>query len=221
MIKFALKRLIMMKRILLCLIGFMMLQAVPAKRMRDYFADMPDSILYVMTRNNRLDCIDFIENNMQARVRNRFDAFSELKTMTDDYLDLKLTASCEVEMKLFPIKDSLNYICMVKTVEGLEKESSVTLYTSEWKEVARSKWIDMPRYIDFWVVGDSVMADSIPDLQHQQDLHLISATLSPDDYSLTFNLSPVAVDEEVSKRIKPLLRDIVYTWNGKRFERVK
>ena len=68
----------MMKRILLCLIGFMMLQAVPAKRMRDYFADMPDSILYVMTRNNRLDCIDFIENNMQARVRNRFDAFSEL-----------------------------------------------------------------------------------------------------------------------------------------------
>ena len=74
----------MMKRILLCLIGFMMLQAVPAKRMRDYFADMPDSILYVMTRNNRLDCIDFIENNMQARVRNRFDAFSELKKMTDD-----------------------------------------------------------------------------------------------------------------------------------------
>lgn len=221
MIKFALKILIMMKRILLCLIGLMMLQAVPAKRMRDYFANMPDSILYVMTRNNRLDCIDFIENNMQARVRNRFDAFSELKTMTGDYLYLELTASSKVEMKLCPIKDSLNYICMVKTVEGPEKESLVTLYTSEWKEVERNKWIDMPDYTDFWLTGDSVTVDSIAGLQHQQDLRLVSATLSPDDYSLTFKLSSVAIEENVSERIKPLLRDLVYTWNGKRFERVK
>lgn len=207
----------MMKRIILCLTGLMMLmQTVPAKRMRDYFAEMPDSILYVMTKNNRLDCIDFIENNMQARVRNRFDAFSELKTMTDNYLNLDLTASCQVEMKLFPVKDSVNYICMVRTVEGPEKESSITLYTPDWKPVAQKTWIDMPRYTDFWIAGDSLTTDSIADLQHQQDWHFVSASLSSDDCSLTFRLSPVAVDDQVTKRIKPLLHEVVYVWDAKR-----
>ena len=60
-----------------------------AQKMRDVFASMPDSILEVMTKNNRLDCIDFIEHGMEARVRNRFDGFTQLKAMTLDYLDLR------------------------------------------------------------------------------------------------------------------------------------
>ena len=67
-----------------------------AQKMRDVFAAMPDSILEVMTKNNRLDCIDFIEHGMEARVRNRFDGFTQLKAMTLDYLDLQLTARCQV-----------------------------------------------------------------------------------------------------------------------------
>ena len=103
-----------------------------AQKMRDVFAAMPDSILEVMTKNNRLDCIDFIEHGMEARVRNRFDGFTQLKAMTLDYLDLQLTAQCRVEMKLLPAKDSLNYVCMVRTYAGPVRESVVTLYTPEW-----------------------------------------------------------------------------------------
>ena len=54
-------------------------QALQAQKMRDVFAAMPDSVLGIMTKNNRLDCIDFIENDMEAKVRNRFDGFSVLK----------------------------------------------------------------------------------------------------------------------------------------------
>ena len=51
--------------------------------------------------------------------------------MTDDYLDLQLTASCHVEMKLLPVADSVSYICMVRTYSSPEKESVVTLYTQD------------------------------------------------------------------------------------------
>ena len=40
-------------------------------RMRQVFAEMPDSILGILTKYNRLDCIDFIENNLPAKVENR------------------------------------------------------------------------------------------------------------------------------------------------------
>ena len=93
--------------------------------MRDVFAAMPDSVLGIMTKNNRLDCIDFIENDMEAKVRNRFDGFSVLKALTVDYLDLQLTPNCRVEMKLLPAEDTLNYICVARTYSGPVTETKV------------------------------------------------------------------------------------------------
>ena len=42
-------------------------------KMRDVFAQAPDIIFPLLTKNNKLDCIDFIENKMRARVKNKFD----------------------------------------------------------------------------------------------------------------------------------------------------
>ena len=92
-----------MKRFLPLIITLALGQALQAQKMRDVFAAMPDSVLGIMTKNNRLDCIDFIENDMEAKVRNRFDGFSVLKALTVDYLDLQLTPNCRVEMKLLPV----------------------------------------------------------------------------------------------------------------------
>lgn len=71
-----------MKRFLPLIITLALGQALQAQKMRDVFAAMPDSVLGIMTKNNRLDCIDFIENDMEAKVRNRFDGFSVLKALT-------------------------------------------------------------------------------------------------------------------------------------------
>ena len=69
-----------MKRFLPLIITLALGQALQAQKMRDVFAAMPDSVLGIMTKNNRLDCIDFIENDMEAKVRNRFDGLSRLAT---------------------------------------------------------------------------------------------------------------------------------------------
>ena len=41
-------------------------------RMRDIFAETPDSIFPMLSTNNKLDCIDLIENNMQARYNSAY-----------------------------------------------------------------------------------------------------------------------------------------------------
>ena len=193
-----------------------------AQRMRDVFAAMPDSILEVMTKNNRLDCIDFIEHGMEARVCNRFDGFTQLKAMTLDYLDLQLTAQCRVEMKLLPAKDSLNYVCMVRTYAGPVRESVVSLYTSEWQRMPAQAWLaPIPDYTGFWMENDTVDAKEIARLQHLQDMRFVTAELQPDDMRLTFALQPGEVEREDSIRIAAVVRPLVYEWVGDRFEPVR
>lgn len=206
-----------MRRFLPLIITLALGQALQAQKMRDVFAAMPDSVLGIMTKNNRLDCIDFIENDMEAKVRNRFDGFSVLKALTVDYLDLQLTPNCRVEMKLLPAEDTLNYICVARTYSGPVTETKVTLYTPDWNVLPEEKWIPFPAYADFWETNDSVDKEEVSRLQHLQDMRFVTASLQPDDMRLTFVLQPGEVDKEEAERMKKVLRPVVYEWQGKRF----
>ena len=100
-------------------------------RIRDIYAAVPDSIFPLLTKNNRLDQIDFRENNMQAVVKNKFDDHSELLVLNDKYLKLKLSEHCVVEMRL--LSDST--FCMVQTYNAPVPDSRVRLFDTQWHEL--------------------------------------------------------------------------------------
>lgn len=206
-----------MKRIIPLLLLLLAVRAAEARKMRDVFAAMPDSVLNLMTRNNRLDCIDFIENNMEAKVRNRFDGNTVLKAMTDDYLDLQLTASCRVEMKLLPVTDSVSCICMVRTYSAPGRESVVAMYTQDWQPLPEEKYLTAPTYASFWTTNDTIDVAETERLQRLQDMHFVVAELSRDDASLTFSLQPGCADKDEAARMQAVLRPVTYTWRGGRF----
>lgn len=197
--------------LLLCLV-----QAMSARKMREVFADMPDSLLVLLTRNNRLDCIDFIENNMKARVRNIFDNYSELTALTDDYLSMMLTERSRVGMKLFPAGDSLQVICLVRTYEGPVAESMVTFYDEQWNPLKREDFLATPRFEEFWNKPDSLSEEDYRRLQQSMDLHCVEAILTPDAPMLTFVLQTGDLTEEGRKSVAPCLQSLCYRWDGKK-----
>ncbi|MBQ2519531.1 MAG: DUF3256 family protein, partial [Bacteroidaceae bacterium] len=101
-------------------------------RMRDIFAAAPDSIFPLLTKNNRLDCIDFVENKMTARVRNRLGDVAELRTLTDSYLLLQVSAHSTAEMRL--LSDSL--FCLIYTYQGPAPDSRVRFFDTTWKPLS-------------------------------------------------------------------------------------
>lgn len=207
-----------------CCLLFACLLAVltaDAQRMRDVFADMPDSLLPVLTRNNRLDCIDFIENKMEARVRNRMDGYSELKTLTDDFLDMRLTTSSRLQMKLLPVRDTVNYICTVHTYEGPLSESTVRLYTSAWRPVATAGVVPVPGLADFWQAPDSISATASKALQRVMDLKLVEARLLQEGPVLELTVSADDVEKEKRSRVAACLHPLYYRWDGKTFVRTE
>ena len=117
-----------------------------AVEIKDVFSAMPDSVLPTLTRNNRLDMVDFVASGMKAEVSDVFDGKATLDTLTADYLHLTLSEAVKVEMKLLPsssqLADSASHvICMVMTYGKQPIESKVTLFTSQWAPLPSSPTI--------------------------------------------------------------------------------
>lgn len=158
-------------------------------RIRDIYAEAPDSIFPLLTKNNRLDQIDFRENNMQAVIKNKFEDHSELLVLNDKYLKLQLSERCIVEMRL--LSDST--FCMVETFSAPAPDSRIRLFDIAWHELPLS--IDRPAVDDF--LSEDIDTDTRLALQA---LPLIKASLSESDNSITFELQTSELTSEQRKK---------------------
>ncbi len=166
-------------------------------RIRDVFAAAPDSIFPLMTKNNRLDQIDFRENNMKAEVKNKFDDHAELLVLTDKYLKLQLSEHCLVEMRL--LSDST--FCMVETYNAPASDSRIRFFDAAWHELPQT--IVRPSVDDF--LSEDVETDARLALQA---LPLIKASLSENDDNITFELQTRELTREQRESVQGKVHEI-------------
>lgn len=138
-----------MKKMLL-IIMLLYAFSLHAQDMKSLFIAMPDSVAPLLTKVNREDCVDFLASDMKAEVKNRFGKVSELKKLTHDYLFMQTTQSSSMEMKLLPLNDSVKVICMVNTVCGPACDSEIRFYDTQWRQLTRNDFIQVPSAGDFF-----------------------------------------------------------------------
>lgn len=103
------------------------------------FKEMPDSLLPYLTKNNRLDMIDFMEAGMKAEVTNRLEGKSLMTMLTADSLSLQLNDMLQVDMQLRrvdePVDSSQWLVCVRRTYRLNEKQTAciVDVYTAAWR----------------------------------------------------------------------------------------
>ena len=115
-------------------------------RLRDLFIAMPDSLLPILTKVNREDCVDFLEAGMEAHVRNRFDGETVMDSLTDNYLHLRYTTVSEVEMRLAMTTDSVGCVWLIHRVQTPQPDCMVHVFDTSWREISPRK---APRPTDF------------------------------------------------------------------------
>lgn len=181
-------------------------------RMRDVFAQLPDSVLPLMTKNNRLDCIDFIENDMEARVKNLFDDKVVLDSLTDDFLSLSTSEGSYVEMKLFA-EGADSFICVNRTYLGQAADSEVKIYDLSWNFVRRVARPDVREFlktsesIDSWTPE---MADTLRVIRAEAEfLPLIKASLSSNTRQITWVLQKDEFSRNIKKVADKYLQPVV------------
>lgn len=192
-----------MKKIFLLFILFLVVLSSCAQvRMRDVFAQLPDSVLPLLTKNNRLDCIDFIENNMEARVKNRFNDHVVLEVLTDDYLSIRTSESSKVEMKII-VQAGDSLIAVNRTYYGPVEDSEVRLYGMDWQFV---RIVSRPEVKGFLMLPDSIrtwtpeMADTLKMIRSEADfLPLLKASLAVGKSQVVWTLQTKEFSKEIKK----------------------
>lgn len=198
--------------------------------MRDVFSAMPDSVLPMVSKNNRLDCIDFIENNMEAKVRNRLDEYVTLETLTADYARFRTSAASVMELKLLPTSDTTAVLCVVTTAQTGEEGSAVRVEDSHIRFL-HPDWSALPTDTLRQVVEhtyakiethlcdlpDTPMGDFSQALRSLADFHPVRLALSADDASLTVTLQTAQLSKTEREAVRDHLRPLTMTWDGQQF----
>ena len=191
-----------------------------AQDMKSVFVSMPDSIAPLLTKVNKEDCVDFLAYNMKAEVKNRFGGATELKVLTDDYLFLQTTANSSMEMKLLPVNDSTKVVCVIKTVCSSACDSEVHFYASDWKQkFITADYLSKPEGDIFFLPIDLADEESAL-ICKEANVHLMKASLSKEDVSLTFiYTTPDYLNKENKEKLEPYLRKepVVLKWEEGKF----
>ena len=180
-------------------------------RMRDIFAQLPDSVLPLTTRNNRLDCIDFIENGMEARVKNLFDDQVVLDSLTEDFMVLRTSEASCVEMKLFA-EGTDTLICVNRIYMGPVADSEVKVFDTSWSFVRTVPRPDVARFVRS--VGDiqpwtEEMADTMRMVRAEAEfLPLMRATLSSASPGIVWTLQTSEFSKDIKKVAEKYLQPV-------------
>ena len=205
--------------------AMLMLWLLPAnaQQAKQYFVSMPDTILPLLTEINRADCIDFLESNMRAIVTNRLDGKSEMTTLTDNYIEIKLSEQSSWQMKVLALNDSTQVICTIFTACAPACDSHIKFYTTQWESLSLADYIQtMPTLSDYLPQLNEADYDiQTLNAVKQADLLLIKMQLSADDNTLVCSFdTPQYMEKSAAQKLTPLLqKPIVYNWNSGKFVR--
>lgn len=196
----------LMKRLSALLLLVLSVFVVEAQTtMRDVIVSMPDSILPLLTKVNREDCVDFREANMQAQVTNRLGAITELTELTSDFASWRYTEGSVYEMKLLPLSDTLQVLCMAHRLLEPVCDASVRFFDSQWNLLPTERFIVKP------VVVDDMSLLTTYDFALSASSTELTITARCEDFDAE---SVNGADMEI--RVKP--QPFLYKWADGRFE---
>lgn len=209
----------MRKRILTVLIACIMaLGAAQAEDLRTLFINMPDTIMPVLTKSERMDFLDYLDSGMKARVRNKLGGESEMTELSDRSLTVSTSQSGRIEMVLFPRKKGVNLICIIKTVTARYDDSRLAFYDENWMPIDAGDLIELPQFDDY-LTKEALASDSLEVLKRQSMLRLQS--VSSTENGLEFQYTSLDYIGQDADKFRSWFKKepVRYVWNGKRFKR--
>lgn len=201
----------------LCVFVLIADMTVARTPIRHWLVAMPDSVMPLLTKNNRLDFVDFLDCGMEAVVTNRLDGKSQMRTLTEDYLFMNYTGVSEVEMKLFPVSDTTDVLCMVTTMKVGVCDSRVDFFDEAWHPLDVTDFFDAPQSEAFRTAERNDSADAA---WAKMDVYLKRYILSSGENVLACRLTTLDyLNLEDRKKVSPYLKteEIVYRWEDGRF----
>lgn len=192
--------------------------AAKAQNMEKLFGEMPDSIVPVMSKTNRLDCIDFFKSKMTSNVQNIYNGKSRISDLTENFLVLQPTTSSQVEMRTYDVEGKGRIIAVAYTYMAPAKETTLAFYDMSWKKLKTADFISLPQKNEFIIKNDTADSENLEKAKGILADAFVFAEIDKDSGNISFALSTEAVtDDKLKKALPYIARPPRYAWNSKKF----
>ena len=170
-----------------------------AQNMHDVFKSMPDSVLPLLTKNDKLDHLDYFDSHVVTDVKDRFGTPTRLLALTDDYALLRTGERTDVAFKLLNCTNGSRVICQLSTCEvDSMPDTTVRFYTTHWQPLDKSRYLNIDATNDFVELRFSAASTELTATTRR-------TTLRPEGTTPVSSSTPVAT--------------ATWRWTGERFEK--
>lgn len=158
--------------------------------MRELWVEMPDSLLALVARSERLDARDYLASGMRAEVNNVLGGRSTLEILTPRLAQVRLTPASTWQARLLSTSAGDQLIAVVHTVVAERPTSRIAFYSSTWQPLDVRNYLPEALHtalLQGW--GSLQVNDSALTLTHTQHLPVVSgeAALIYTSTSNTYN----------------------------------
>ena len=194
----------MFKRLIFITLTMVFALAMQAQStLRNAWLSQPDSLFPYLDKDKRAEMLGFFDMDINDKVKNSLNEGSKINALTDDYLDAAMNESSRLEMKLFVNQTGDTTLCVVKTLNGLMKESQIFMTTPDWTCLRR---INTPQDLTSFV-PDTIPPDTLLKLQELVTPLVVETRLSANDDDVVQQISvPILTKEEMAWTNRFLLK---------------
>ena len=184
-----------------------------AQTVGELWVSMPDSLMPVLTAKQRADVVNKDNIALSVPTTNALGGTSRVDTLSADYLSVHVSDVSSAQMRLLPTTGGDTLVCLVRTWLGPEAESSVGVYTKDWRQMS------FPAFCisDFVHRPDTMDTRKYDELLRVLDPYTFSVQLSPDALTLTVSAHAVTVTADEKKMLEAVFVQRKYNWNGRDF----
>jgi len=176
------KKLFQKKNKYVIIFGLLLInQLLSSQNIEDIYVNMPDTLNPTLSRQNRLELIEYHKAHQSDSIANKIGNEAYLMSLDtlNERIVVKNTQSSTFEMKILQLEDSSKIIGIIRTVCAPVCMSSIEFYDLLWKWVVIP--FQMPKSIE-WLEEKNIPSDKI-DVQWVKnvlDVSFISLSFSAD-----------------------------------------
>jgi len=210
----------MLKYLIISLLLFFFTLKSVSQTAEDVFISMPDRLIPLLENAWRKDLVELYKSGKIATLENTMRGKSTLLALTEKYMKLQLTEHTELELRLLPLINNTNIICVVTTVYAPVADSRVEFWTTNWQALDNAELLTKPVEKMFLKQDTDTNSSIAIDAHALLDILLVKFSLSPENDDLKMEYTtPQYLDDEAKDAVKPVLKEapLKYVWKSGRY----
>lgn len=119
------------------------------------FTSAPDGIFMLLSRNDRLDMVDYYRGGMPNATTNRLGGSTRITSLADDAITVQMTPASTYQLVLLPAGNAADDIlALIITMAAPAKDSRVQFYrAADWSAIPAAKVMAEPT-LDTWLTAE-------------------------------------------------------------------